>query len=121
LRSTIEQSISKIRRTANVIEAEACFSSAAPIFQGHFPGRPIVPAVYQVAVCRMIVEKYYSGKFIQVTRSRFSAACMPGVLYNVKISTEGNAESCAASCSLKQGDVIHSKIVLLYHRPATRG
>lgn len=121
MRSTIEQSIRKISRTANIIEAEACFSPAAPIFKGHFPGNPIVPAVYQIALCRTVIEKYYSGKCIQVVRSRFSAACVPGVLYNVKISIEESAESNVATCSIRQGNVIHSKIVLLYDTITTRG
>jgi 3-hydroxymyristoyl/3-hydroxydecanoyl-(acyl carrier protein) dehydratase len=121
LRSTIEQSIRNIRRTANVIEAEACFPLDAPIFQGHFPGKPIVPAMYQIALCRMVAEKYYSGDFVQVTHSRFSAACVPDVLYNIKISVEENADSFVASCSLRQRNVMHSKIVLSYDTPTTRG
>lgn len=120
MRSTVEQSIQNVRRTANVIEAEICFASSAPIFQGHFPGKPIVPAVYLMAVCRMVAEKYRAGDCTLLARSRFSAACVPDVLYNVKISLEESAESSVATCSIRQGDVMHSKIVLSYGKQALR-
>jgi 3-hydroxymyristoyl/3-hydroxydecanoyl-(acyl carrier protein) dehydratase len=121
LRSTVEQSLQQVRKTGNVIEAEACFSSAAPIFHGHFPGRPIVPAVYQMALCRVALERYLSGRFVQVVRSRFISACAPDVLYNAKMSIDENAGSSLANCLFRRGDVICSKIVLLYGTPAIRG
>jgi 3-hydroxymyristoyl/3-hydroxydecanoyl-(acyl carrier protein) dehydratase len=124
-RSTVEQSIRKITKTAEGFEAEVIFSPAAPIFQGHFPGNPIVPAVYQLALCRLLAEKYLLGKFKQVSRSRFSAPCVPDVLYNAMVSFEETAESCCATCSLRQAGlqagVIHSKIVLLYEKQASPG
>jgi 3-hydroxymyristoyl/3-hydroxydecanoyl-(acyl carrier protein) dehydratase len=120
-RSTVEQSLQHARQTGTIIEAEALFPSSAPIFQGHFPGKPIVPAVYQIALCRLAVEKHVAGTFMQVSRSRFSAACIPDVLYKVKISIEETAESVGATCSLWQEKVIHSKIVLLYGKPTTPG
>ena len=118
LRSTVEQSIRKISQNANVIEALACFPSSAPIFTGHFPGRPLVPAVYQMALCIMAVAKYYDGKFVRVRRSRFLAPCVPDVCYNIKISVEDTAASFVAGCTNRQGEVIHSKIVLSYEKPA---
>jgi 3-hydroxymyristoyl/3-hydroxydecanoyl-(acyl carrier protein) dehydratase len=120
LRSTVEQSIRKISQNANVIEALACFPSSAPIFAGHFPGRPLVPAVFQMALCTTAVAKYYDGKFVQVRRSRFLAPCVPDVCYNVKIAVEDAAASFVAGCTIRQGDVIHSKIVLSYEKPASQ-
>jgi 3-hydroxymyristoyl/3-hydroxydecanoyl-(acyl carrier protein) dehydratase len=119
--SIVEQSIRHVSRSSNTIEADACFSPDAPIFQGHFPGRPIVPAVYLVALCRTLLEKYHTGECAQLTRSRFSAACVPDVLYKVKISLEESAGSSVATCSIRQGDVMHSKIVLSYDKQESRG
>jgi 3-hydroxymyristoyl/3-hydroxydecanoyl-(acyl carrier protein) dehydratase len=121
LRSTIEQAIRQLRHTAGVIEAEALFPSSALIFTGHFPSRPIVPAVYQIALCRTAFETFHDARFSpQVVRSRFSAACVPDVLYNVKISTEENKGTFVANCAIHCGAVMHSKIVLLYEKRATR-
>jgi 3-hydroxymyristoyl/3-hydroxydecanoyl-(acyl carrier protein) dehydratase len=121
MRSTIEQSIRQVRRTEGVIEAEALFPLSAPIFAGHFPARPLVPAVYQIALCRAAFETFHEAGFSpQVLRSRFSAACVPDALYNVKISTEENAGSLVANCAIHCGAVMYSKIVLLYEKRAIR-
>jgi 3-hydroxymyristoyl/3-hydroxydecanoyl-(acyl carrier protein) dehydratase len=118
LRSTVEQAIKSIHRTGNTIDAVINIPSSAPIFTGHFPGKPLVPAVYQMALCTTAVAKYYDGKFIQVRRSRFLAPCVPDVCYNVIISIEDAAASFVAGCAIRQGTVIHSKIVLSYEKPA---
>jgi 3-hydroxymyristoyl/3-hydroxydecanoyl-(acyl carrier protein) dehydratase len=118
LRSTIEQSIQRISRDAAVIEAEVCFSPTAPIFAGHFPGKPIVPAVYQMALCRTALKKYYEGRFLQVRRSRFLALCLPDVPYTLKIYIEDDGASFVATCTIRRGGVIHSKLVLSYEKPA---
>lgn len=125
MKKTIEQSIKEIRgASASAITADICFPASAPVFKGHFPGAPIVPAVYQMALCRMIAERYYAGTFVLLSRSRFSVPCVPDVLYTMKITVEEpSAEPgrAALHCSFWRADVMHSKIVLLYERPVTRG
>jgi 3-hydroxymyristoyl/3-hydroxydecanoyl-(acyl carrier protein) dehydratase len=122
LQSTIKQALQNIRQTADgTIEATALFPLSAPIFSGHFPGRPIVPAVYQIALCRAAFETFFPSPFVQLVRSRFSLECVPDVSYAVKVSREENVESVVATCSIKQGGVMHSKIVLLYGREPAQG
>lgn len=121
MRSTIEQSLQNIRQTADAVEATARYPASAPIFAGHFPGKPIVPAVYQIALCRAVVEMYQQTPFVRVVRSRFSAECVPGVTYDVKASLEEEADGLVAQCSIKRGNVIHSKIVLFYGKAASPG
>ena len=121
LRSTIEQSIHRIGKTGDEIIVEAAFPSSAPIFAGHFPGKPIVPAMYQIALCRKAVETYLLAQLTQVVHCRFSAECVPGVMYTAKILVEKKPDSVMAHCSIKRENVVHSKIVLLYGRQTTPG
>jgi 3-hydroxymyristoyl/3-hydroxydecanoyl-(acyl carrier protein) dehydratase len=43
--STIKKAIKSVTKSVNVIEADFFFSQDDSIFAGHFPGKPVIPAV----------------------------------------------------------------------------
>jgi 3-hydroxymyristoyl/3-hydroxydecanoyl-(acyl carrier protein) dehydratase len=120
LHVTLKNTIKRIANCDDAIEADVEFSSALPIFAGHFPGRPIVPAVYQMALCRIAVEKYHGGCFSRVEHSRFLAPCVPDMLYTFKAAVCPKNGSLTATCTIRTHDVICSKIVLFYEQRADK-
>ncbi len=115
MRETVHRAISNIVKTDTSISAIVEFKETDPIFAGHFPGRAIIPAVYQIAVCRNLAEQIISGNFSCLQRSRFSAVCVPQVRYDVQIIvTQPEGAGKTATCSIKSNGALQSKIVLIY-------
>jgi 3-hydroxymyristoyl/3-hydroxydecanoyl-(acyl carrier protein) dehydratase len=52
--SAIKKALKVVVKSESAIDAEFCFSPDDPIFAGHFPGMPVIPAVYQVGLCRRV-------------------------------------------------------------------
>jgi 3-hydroxymyristoyl/3-hydroxydecanoyl-(acyl carrier protein) dehydratase len=116
--SAIKKAIKSINKSegSTDLEAEFCFSINDPIFTGHFPGMPIIPAVYQVGLCKRVIEQEAQYKFAGIIKSRFSKMCIPGTTYNVKISMTKKENGDESVCSIYEnaGKVLCSKIVLLF-------
>jgi len=112
--STIEKSVKSIKKSDSTISAEFCFSEEDPIFAGHFPGMPVIPAVYQVGLCRRIIEQDRKLSFVGVVKSRFSKMCVPGKDYAVKILLTKKEAGLEATCSIYESDAkeLCSKIVM---------
>ncbi len=98
------------------LTAEFMFSKDDPIFAGHFPGRPVIPAVYQVGLCRRIVERFVNSAFTGIAKSRFSRMCVPDMPYEVTISLSRNGNAVEAACSIHSTTekALCSKMVLLF-------
>ncbi len=100
------------------VTAIATFPASCSIFEGHFPGMPVVPAVYQIAACRHAVEHSYPLALSGVVRCRFSRMCGPGKQYRISVSMTAAGESVEAACSLYDDaeNALCSKIVLLFEK-----
>ena len=112
----IIKAIKSVMKSENALEAEFCFSQGDPIFAGHFPDMPVIPAVYQVGLCRKVIEQNGNYKFAGIIKSRFSKMCIPGTLYNLKITFSKNENKIEAACSIHSPaeKALCSKIVLLF-------
>lgn len=51
------------------LEAEIRLNDAHPVFEGHFPGRPILPGVCQLQIIKELVEKHL-GKRVSIRSIR---------------------------------------------------
>jgi 3-hydroxymyristoyl/3-hydroxydecanoyl-(acyl carrier protein) dehydratase len=116
MRSAIANSIKSTYKTDSGIEVEFCFLETDPIFAGHFPGMPVVPAVYQMRLCRGVIEQDGNHAFAGVLKSRFSKMCFPGICYVLKISLLRNKNKTEAACSIYNfaEKTLCSKITLDY-------
>ncbi len=118
MHTTLTRAITRVTAASPAadITAEFIFPKDAPIFAGHFPGMPVIPAVYQVGLCRMIVGRFVPSAFFGVARSRFSKMCLPGVSYEITISLSRTEHAVSAACSIHRPSekTLHSKIVLLF-------
>jgi 3-hydroxyacyl-[acyl-carrier-protein] dehydratase len=54
--------ISKIETTEAEIKAELIINARHKIFEGHFPGQPVVPGVCMMQMVKEIIEKVTEKK-----------------------------------------------------------
>ncbi len=78
------------------------FPEDSPVFSGHFPGNPILPAVIQMALVRLVAERCLNCSLrpkIQ-ERSRFTGMVGPGDLLRVELSLTEEEGSWRVAFSL---------------------
>jgi 3-hydroxyacyl-[acyl-carrier-protein] dehydratase len=107
-----DMSVSPHKRSIN---AAFLLPADFPVFAGHFPGMPVIPAVYQVALCEEAVRRTGSYKLAGISRSRFSKMCVPSTKYNLNISLSEKGSEVGATCLIHnaEDDGLCSKIVLM--------
>lgn len=62
-------------------EGHACFAAALPVFLGHFPGQPLVPGVYQVALVGELVRRALARPdltLVRIARCKWTLPLVPG-------------------------------------------
>lgn len=102
------------------IEATFYISPDMPVFQGHFPGDPVLPGVYSVEslaqtadILLLSMEKYrgMTPLFIGIDGVKFKRKVLPGMHMKMtakisKVVEEKAIVSCeAVSCNAETGDV----------------
>jgi len=98
------------------IKAAFLLPADSPVFAGHFPGMPVIPAVYQVALCAEAVTRTGSYTLAGISRSRFSKMCVPAIKYDLKISLAKKGAEVEATCTIHDAEdsELCSKIVLIF-------
>ncbi len=70
------------------------FDENQKIFQGHFPGNPILPGVFQLEMIKFCIEALFkvSLNIRKVNRTKFSRPILPGmsVMVEIMIDDEKN-------------------------------
>jgi 3-hydroxyacyl-[acyl-carrier-protein] dehydratase len=56
------------------------FAPDDPVFAGHFPGRPILPGVFQLELVRMAAERMRPGPLTvgEIRKAKFQRPILPG-------------------------------------------
>jgi 3-hydroxyacyl-[acyl-carrier-protein] dehydratase len=83
---TMRDSIASAQKSGPLPQADGAqafefnFNAADPVFAGHFPGRPILPGVFQLEIVRMAAEAaLLCGLTLQeVVRGKFQRPVSPG-------------------------------------------
>ena len=79
------------------------FDASDPMFAGHFPGRPILPGVFQLEIVRMAAEWLENRKLNvqEVAKAKFQRPILPGEILklNLKLSETGGVISARANFS----------------------
>lgn len=75
------------------------------IFEGHFPGQPIVPGVTYIEMIREIMELIYKKKFLLKEASNIKFLSITNPLLNAELTF-------SFSLIIKEAGVISSKIVI---------
>jgi 3-hydroxyacyl-[acyl-carrier-protein] dehydratase len=82
-----------------------------PVFEGHYPGNPILPGIYTLESVQQGIERLYAGRGRRVTMTRvksmrFLAPFAPGDLMRVQAQVEERpgGEVLASASILRNGD-----------------
>ncbi len=63
------------------IKAVLMFPSDLVVFGGHFPGRPMVPAVLELEIVLAALERFFTGsvlRMVSIERAKFLREIKPG-------------------------------------------
>ncbi len=112
LRSIYE--VKSLKTTDNTIVAEIYFNKNHNVFDGHFPGNPIVPGVVQMQIMKDLIENALQTKlFLKSTKSiKYLNVINPlktgGVLFD--ITCEKHPDSTfKVKCTVKTESYIFMK------------
>ena len=81
------------------------FAAGEPLFQGHFPGRPILPGVFQLEMARAAAE-WVAGRSLairEVERAKFTRPILPGETVRLALRLAQAAGGIAAAARLSVG------------------
>lgn len=113
---------SKIAVSGNLkegIRAEFNFPAHLELFQGHFPGNPILPGIAQIELVKFTLEDMLARKLFirEVKKTKFSRPIEPEtrVIVDVDISAPKDGEDglIPAMATVRTENAIAGKITLL--------
>jgi 3-hydroxyacyl-[acyl-carrier-protein] dehydratase len=89
-----------VREADGAAVFEFVFQGSEAIFAGHFPGKPILPGVFQIEMARAAAE-WVSGTALtirQVKKAKFTRMVSPGerLCLQVRIAEEGDGLAVTA-------------------------
>ena len=101
----LDKVISRVRfDNQQQVVAELCCSADFPAFAGHFPGKPVLPAVIQLAVVRSLTSDLLGRSLVPVRtgRLKFKGMVGPDDLILVRIDVKREGENWMSSFKLEQ-------------------
>ena len=108
--------------TPNAFSAEFRLDPALPVFRGHFPGRPLVPGVFEIEMVRLAVERHTGQRYriASVTRAKFAGEVVPGDLVVLAARVTPTDAGLSVSATLRVGDATKGAVTMLLE-PLTPG
>lgn len=104
---TMRASISAARKSGPTLLADGAsafefnFSQDDPTFAGHFPGRPILPGVFQLEIVRMAAEWIQNRPLTvhEIAKAKFQRPILPGEMLklNLKLAETDGVISARAN------------------------
>ncbi len=102
-------------RDQGTITAELCCPADFPAFDGHFPGQPVLPAVIQLVVVRMLAAELLQVPLetVKTGRMKFKGMVQPGERIQVQVSLEKVDDQWLAAFKLSkpEADVSSGTII----------
>jgi 3-hydroxyacyl-[acyl-carrier-protein] dehydratase len=96
------------------------FPAASPVFSGHFPGRPLLPGVFQLEMARMAAEQVLCCKLRlrMIPRSKFQSPVLPEELVSMRLKLSCNADAIHAHARFSVGGRMAGETQLILWRDA---
>lgn len=107
--------ISVVQETEDRITGVFSFDSTLSLFQGHFPGNPMLPGIFQVEMVRYSLEKIMKVPLClkSVRKTKFSHLIQPDTNVMVEISIIGrDRELMDVRAIVRAQDVVSGKTIL---------
>ncbi|MEN8134599.1 MAG: hypothetical protein ABFS18_03555 [Thermodesulfobacteriota bacterium] len=79
-----------IDREQGTISAELRCPADFPAFDGHFPGQPVLPAVMQLVVVRMLAEELLQVPLdtVKTGKMKFKGMILPDEVVQIRVAVE---------------------------------
>jgi 3-hydroxyacyl-[acyl-carrier-protein] dehydratase len=111
--------ISKLEKEGFEIKAELVIKANHKIFEGHFPGHPVVPGVCMMQMIKEIIEKVIGEKtnLVRAGEMKFLAIINPKENNMIRATLKYNIEengNMAVSATLFKESLIHFKFKGLF-------
>jgi 3-hydroxymyristoyl/3-hydroxydecanoyl-(acyl carrier protein) dehydratase len=107
---TMQHSISAGRKSGPVSQPDGAhlfefqFSAGDPTFNGHFPGRPILPGIFQLEMARVSAEAILNVPLaiVEVRKAKFQRPILPdeAVRVELKLSEKNGTIETRANFSI---------------------
>jgi 3-hydroxyacyl-[acyl-carrier-protein] dehydratase len=94
---TMRDSISAARQSGPEAQTDGTtlfefrFGADDPVFAGHFPGRPLLPGVFQLEMARAAAEWTLGCHLAvsEISRAKFQRPILPGEVVRLRLKTSG--------------------------------
>lgn len=123
---TMQQSIASARVGKPQSNADGAtvfefrFGADDPVFAGHFPGRPVLPGVFQLEMVRVAAETILNCPLAvrEIPKAKFQRPVLPDevVRLELKLTETGGTIQARAVFSV-QGQAAGEAILLLWRNP----
>lgn len=82
------------------------FAESEPVFRGHFPGRPLLPGVFQIEMARLAAQWTEGRPFAlrAVEKAKFTRPLLPGETIRLVLRLEKREDGLSARARLFAGD-----------------
>lgn len=104
--------LSVLKKSPRQITAVFRFKKELDLFNGHFPGNPILPGIFQIEMVKYAMEKIFDTCLCikSVKKTKFSSLIHPGetVFLDIMLNKEENSRF-SVKAVLKAGDTVAGK------------
>jgi len=99
----------------NAFKAVFCFPSSLFFFAGHFPGRPLLPGVFEIEMVRTAFEAVskQSCRIVEVTKAKFAGTILPDQIISVEAKICPGDEGTRVDAILRVNQEIKANISII--------
>ena len=123
MRAVVEKALSNgPTRDSDALEAtfEYCFAADEPVFEGHFPGHPLLPGIFQIEMTRLAAERLMGRplSIARILKTKFTRAILPEETIGLNLRCTEGESAIKARARLSVGEERAGETLLeLVERP----
>lgn len=106
MKADVASCLLELQREESAARARFLFAEDLEVFQGHFPGSPLVPAVFLVEAVRLASEGWAERplRLELISKAKFTGEVRPGAEVGVDVAMIGEAPAWTCKARLRSGE-----------------